>query len=105
MTKCRSDAPGAGEFGTDFIGYAADLSTIEKMLQRMFVGVPPGSLDRILDFSTAVTGSTYFVPSNDLLESLGVRSARSPPDRDIGHGCAAAVPDTVDVWHKLAFNH
>jgi porphyrinogen peroxidase len=62
--------PGAGEFGTYFIGYAADLSTIEKMLQRMFVGVPPGKYDRILDFSTAVTGSAYFVPSNDLLESL-----------------------------------
>jgi porphyrinogen peroxidase len=62
--------PGAGEFGTYFIGYAADLSTIEKMLQRMFVGVPPGQHDRILDFSTAVTGSSYFVPSNDLLEAL-----------------------------------
>jgi porphyrinogen peroxidase len=62
--------PGAGEFGTYFIGYAADLSTIEKMLERMFVGVPPGQHDRILDFSKAVTGSTYFVPSNDLLESL-----------------------------------
>jgi len=62
--------PGAGEFGTYFIGYAADLSTIEKMLQRMFVGVPPGAHDRILDFSTAVTGSAYFAPSNDLLESL-----------------------------------
>jgi porphyrinogen peroxidase len=62
--------PGAGEFGTYFIGYAADLSTIEKMLERMFVGVPPGQHDRILDFSRAVTGSTYFVPSNDLLETL-----------------------------------
>jgi putative iron-dependent peroxidase len=62
--------PGAGEFGTYFIGYAADLSTIEKMLERMFVGVPPGQHDRILDFSKAVTGSAYFVPSNDLLESL-----------------------------------
>ncbi|MDQ1551477.1 MAG: porphyrinogen peroxidase [Actinomycetota bacterium] len=62
--------PGAGEFGTYFIGYAADLSTVEKMLERMFVGVPPGQHDRILDFSKAVTGSTYFVPSNDLLESL-----------------------------------
>jgi porphyrinogen peroxidase len=62
--------PGAGEFGTYFIGYAADLSTIEKMLQRMFVGVPPGKHDRILDFSRAITGSAYFVPSNDLLGSL-----------------------------------
>ncbi len=63
--------PGQGEFGTYFIGYARDLSTIEKMLQRMFVGAPPGDYDRILDFSTAVTGSAYFVPSNDLLGDLG----------------------------------
>jgi putative iron-dependent peroxidase len=62
--------PGQKEFGTYFIGYAANLSTIESMLQRMFVGAPPGQYDRILDFSTAVTGSTYFVPSNDLLQNL-----------------------------------
>jgi putative iron-dependent peroxidase len=61
---------GRGEFGTYFIGYAADLSTIEKMLSNMFIGDPPGEYDRILDHSTAVTGSTFFVPSNDLLESL-----------------------------------
>jgi putative iron-dependent peroxidase len=63
--------PGHREFGTYFIGYSADLATIEKMLHRMFVGVPPGQHDRILDFSTAVTGSAYFVPSLELLESLG----------------------------------
>lgn len=63
--------PGAGEFGTYFIGYTGDLSVIERMLQRMFVGEPPGAHDRILDFSTAVTGSAYFVPSMTLLESLG----------------------------------
>jgi putative iron-dependent peroxidase len=40
------------------------------MLQRMFVGAPPGKYDRILDFSTAMTGSAYFVPSLELLESL-----------------------------------
>ncbi|CAN5358396.1 Dyp-type peroxidase [soil metagenome] len=62
--------PGEGEFGTYFIGYTADLATIEKMLRRMFIGVPPGQYDRILDFSTAVTGSAYFVPSLELLESL-----------------------------------
>ena len=62
--------PGAGEFGTYFIGYAADLSVIERMLNRMFIGEPPGAHDRILDFSTAVTGSAYFVPSMALLESL-----------------------------------
>ncbi len=61
---------GRGEFGTYFIGYAADLSVIERMLSNMFLGDPPGEYDRILDFSTAVTGTTFFVPSNDLLESL-----------------------------------
>lgn len=63
--------PGQGEFGTYFIGYARDLSVIERMLQNMFVGDPPGDYDRILDFSTAVTGTTFFVPSHDLLARLG----------------------------------
>ncbi|HEV2458891.1 MAG TPA: Dyp-type peroxidase [Ktedonobacterales bacterium] len=63
--------PGQGEFGTYFIGYARDLAVIERMLHNMFVGDPPGDYDRILDFSTAVTGTTFFVPSHDLLESLG----------------------------------
>ncbi|MCS5722637.1 Dyp-type peroxidase [Herbiconiux sp. CPCC 203407] len=62
--------PGAGEFGTYFIGYARELWVIEQMLRHMFVGDPIGSYDRILDFSTAVTGSTFFVPSNDVLEAL-----------------------------------
>lgn len=63
--------PGQSEFGTYFIGYARDLSVIERMIRNMFVGDPPGEYDRILDFSTAVTGTTFFVPSHDLLESLG----------------------------------
>ena len=63
--------PGQDEFGAYFIGYASDLSVIERMIQNMFVGHPPGEYDRILDFSTAVTGTTFFVPSHDLLESLG----------------------------------
>jgi putative iron-dependent peroxidase len=62
--------PGHGEFGTYFIGYAGRLSVIELMLQRMFVGVPPGSYDRLLDFSTAKTGSTFFVPTAGMLDEL-----------------------------------
>src|SRR6195952_1057736 len=62
--------PGQGEFGTYFIGYAKDLWVIDHMLRRMFIGDPVGEYDRILDFSTAVTGSTYFVPSNAMLEGL-----------------------------------
>lgn len=65
-------APGQGEFGTYFIGYARDLWVIEHMLRRMFVGDPVGEYDRMLDFSKAVTGSTYFVPSIGVLEGLAV---------------------------------
>lgn len=62
----------AGEFGTYFIGYAATPEVIELMLQRMFVGEPPGNHDRILDFSTAVTGSLFFVPTADFLDEQPV---------------------------------
>jgi putative iron-dependent peroxidase len=62
--------PGQGEFGTYFIGYARDLSVIERMLRNMFFGDPLDSYDRILDFSTAVTGTAFFVPSAAMLERL-----------------------------------
>jgi putative iron-dependent peroxidase len=61
---------GHGEFGTYFIGYARSPRPIEQMLQNMFVGRPPGNYDRLLDFSRAVTGNLFFVPSLDLLEAL-----------------------------------
>ena len=64
------------EYGTYFIGYSRDPGTTEQMLQNMFVGRPTGTYDRILDFSTAVTGSLFFVPALDLLESLsGIQPA------------------------------
>jgi len=65
--------PGAGEFGTYFIGYARSPAPLEQMLENMFVGRPTGNYDRLLDFSTAVTGSLFFVPSADLLEELADR--------------------------------
>ncbi|MBS1673971.1 MAG: Dyp-type peroxidase [Actinobacteria bacterium] len=61
---------GAEEFGTYFIGYAADPGITEKMLQNMFLGDPPGNTDRILDFSTALTGGLFFVPPLGLLDEL-----------------------------------
>jgi porphyrinogen peroxidase len=59
-----------GDFGTYFIGYARSPAPIEQMLVNMFVGRPPGNYDRLLDFSRAVTGTLFFVPSLPLLESL-----------------------------------
>ena len=64
-------SPGAKEFGTYFIGYTRHLWVIEKMLERMFVGDPPGLHDRILDFSEPVTGGTFFAPSAVFLGALG----------------------------------
>lgn len=63
-------SPGSGEFGTYFIGYSRRLWVIEKMLERMFVGDPPGLHDRILDYSKPLTGTTFFAPSASLLASL-----------------------------------
>lgn len=63
-------APGRGEFGTYYIAYAATPEVTEQMLVNMFIGNPPGNYDRILDFSTAVTGCLFFVPSADFLENL-----------------------------------
>ncbi len=68
--------PGHQEFGTYFIGYSRHLWVIEKMLQRMFVGEPPGSYDRLLDFATAQTGGTYFAPSRPALQDLMRRMPR-----------------------------
>jgi putative iron-dependent peroxidase len=59
---------GKGEFGTYFIGYARSPSRIERMLENMFVGQPPGNYDRLLDVSRAVTGSLFFVPTAAFLE-------------------------------------
>jgi putative iron-dependent peroxidase len=61
---------GQGEFGTYFIGYSRSPRTIEQMLQNMFVGRPPGNYDRILDFSRAVTGNLFFVPSATFLDEV-----------------------------------
>jgi len=62
--------PTQGEFGTYFIGYSRSPGTIELMLENMFVGRPPGNYDRLLDFSRAVTGNLFFVPSATLLDDV-----------------------------------
>jgi putative iron-dependent peroxidase len=68
---------GQKEFGTYFIGYSRYLWVIEKMLQRMFIGDPPGAYDRLLDFSTPHTGTTFFAPARPMLETLARRKTPS----------------------------
>jgi putative iron-dependent peroxidase len=62
--------PAQGEFGTYFIGYCRSPRPIEQMLENMFIGRPPGNYDRLLDFSRAVTGNLFFVPSSTFLEAV-----------------------------------
>jgi porphyrinogen peroxidase len=71
---------GAREFGTYFIGYARSPEVIEQMLTNMFVGKPPGNYDRVLDVSTAVTGSLFFVPSARFLDGLPGGVSEAVPD-------------------------
>jgi porphyrinogen peroxidase len=71
---------GEGEFGTYFIGYSRSPRTIEQMIENMFIGRPPGNYDRLLDFSRAVTGNLFFVPSATFLETVGEnQSAATSP--------------------------
>ncbi len=58
---------GKGEYGTYFIGYSRTAAVTERMLRNMFIGDPPGNTDRILEFSTAVTGGKFFTPILDFL--------------------------------------
>jgi putative iron-dependent peroxidase len=48
------------------------------MLENMFSGRPPGNYDRLLDFSRAVTGTLFFVPSVTFLDDVVAEEAAPP---------------------------
>jgi putative iron-dependent peroxidase len=101
---------GKGEFGTYFIGYCRTPKRIERMLEKMFVGKPPGNYDRLLDVSRAVTGTLFFVPTATFLEDVAPEAAAatstetegesaapseaqpSPPDDSLGIGSLKKEP-------------
>jgi putative iron-dependent peroxidase len=91
---------GKGEFGTYFIGYARSPDRIEKMLVNMFVGLPPGNYDRLLDFSKAVTGTLFFVPSATFLENVSVDDATSSSASPSPSPCGAETQ--LDSQHPPA---
>ena len=92
--------PGQTEFGTYFIGYARSPRTIEQMLQNMFVGLPPGNYDRILDFSRAVTGSLFFAPPASFLDSVTptgtAATASAPAPGSSQTGSSPDAPRAID---------
>ncbi|NMO01666.1 Dyp-type peroxidase [Gordonia sp. TBRC 11910] len=79
----------SGERGTYYIAYCGDPDVTEQMLVKMFVGDPVGNYDRLLDFTTAVTGTSFFAPSADFLDNPPAPSVAAvedsavpaPPDR------------------------
>ncbi len=80
---------GSGESGTYYIAYSADPDVTERMLTNMFIGDPPGNTDRILDFSTAQTGTMFFVPTIDFLDD--------PPPLPALAEAPAAADDSADA--------
>ncbi len=83
---------GKGEYGTYFIGYARSPRRTEQMLENMFIGRPPGNYDRLLDFSRAVTGTLFFVPSATLLETMAT-AAPPPAETAAGSVSRRSLPD------------
>ena len=82
---------GQGEFGTYFIGYSRSARIIEQMLENMFIGRPPGNYDRLLDFSQALTGSLFFVPSATFLDSVGEDAASEAASPESANSSAGAT--------------
>lgn len=84
------------EMGTYFIAYASTFDTVNKMLTNMFIGDPPGNYDRLLDFSTAKTGSLFFVPTLDMLDAMssGIFGTQTETSLDTDDHTAAESPKT-----------
>ncbi|MGE5517490.1 MAG: Dyp-type peroxidase [Bacteroidota bacterium] len=61
---------GTGENGLYFVAYCADPSPFRRMLQAMVMRDADGHYDRLLDYTRAVTGASFFTPSADFLEGL-----------------------------------
>lgn len=100
--------PGSTEFGTYFIGYSRSPRTTEQMLENMFIGRPPGNYDRILDFSTPVTGGLFFIPTSTFLDSVspdrpaapsssGQKSAPISAPAEIGATCAPTKDGSLGI--------
>lgn len=74
-------AHGPDGMGTYFIGYCRTPDVTEEMLENMFLGGESGGHDRLLDFSTATTGSLFFAPSADFLDQPPKPPGAAEPPR------------------------
>ncbi|WP_373973816.1 Dyp-type peroxidase [Chitinibacter sp. SCUT-21] len=60
----------SGDKGLYFTSYCKTPDTFEKMLARMISPTTDGRVDHLLNFSRAVTGAAFFVPSIEALQGL-----------------------------------
>ena len=90
---------GKGAFGTYFIGYARSPRRMEQMIENMFIGKPPGNYDRLLDFSRAVTGTLFFVPTATFLEDVAPGAAASTATE--GESAAPSEPQPSEADGSL----
>lgn len=89
-------ASGPGDTGTFYIAYSATPDITDAMLRRMFIGEPAGNHDRLLDFTTAVTGVQFFAPTVDFLEGqpAAPKTSTLPGEQPEGSG---GDPDSDDA--------
>jgi putative iron-dependent peroxidase len=57
------------EHGLYFVAFACDLHRFDVQLQRMYGLAGDGLSDRLIEFSQAVTGAYWYVPSTDDLRA------------------------------------
>ena len=66
----------------------------------MFVGKPPGNYDRLLDFSRAVTGTLFFVPTATFLEDVaptaGAAASTEAEDESVAPSEPSPPPSLPD---------
>jgi len=87
---------GSAEFGTFYIAYAKTAQLIEQMLENMFLGLGDATHDRILDFSTALTGALYFIPGADFLDDPPAKGAAESAT-PAGGEASAEAPAAADA--------
>lgn len=63
--------PSKNEYGTFFISYSKTFDVVQDMLNHMFLGKDSCTHDKLLEFSTAQTGTLFFAPSKELIGKMG----------------------------------
>ncbi len=67
---------GVTDHGTLFVGFCAEKSPLQRMLESM-AGLPNGMRDDLTRYSQPLSGSYYFVPS---IESIGQFRTKTPSE-------------------------